>query len=90
MRSDGKEIIYITEVQVSQFAENMFQVRGKNEQRHIVMSESAYNCLTKDQIKKIEFESEILYFDLTTIETVGGGSVRCMMGEVFLSNIYLF
>ena len=83
MRSDGKEIIYITEVQVSQFAGNMLQISGKNEKRFVIMSESAYKCLTKDQIQKIELESKILFSNVKTIETVGGGSVRCMMGEVF-------
>ena len=84
LRSDGKEIIYITEVQVSQFAGNMLQVSSNNENRYVIMSESAYKFLTKDQIQKIELESKILYSDISTIQTVGGGSVRCMMGEVFI------
>ena len=80
---DGKEIIEITEGQVNQFAGNMLQVIGKNNNRYTVMSKSAYESLTKDQIKKIELESIILSSDVETIETVGGGSVRCMMCEIF-------
>jgi len=61
----------------------MLQVIGNDDIRYLVMSETAYKCLTKGLIQKIELESKILYSDLTTIEISGGGSVRCMMGEVF-------
>jgi len=86
LKEDGKEIITITEDQVNHFVGNMLQVIGENDKRYIVMSKTAYQCLTQDQIKTIELESDILFSDVTTIETVGGGSVRCMMGEVFIPN----
>ena len=82
LRQDGKEIITISEAQVNQFAGNMLQVIGKNGKRFIIMSETAYKSLTENR-KKIEEESKILYSDVAIIEAVGGGSVRCMMGEVF-------
>ena len=47
------------------------------------MSSSAYNSLTKIQIKKIENHSEIIHSSLNTIESVGGGSARCMLAEIF-------
>jgi len=84
LREDGKEIIAITEEQVNQFAGNMLQVIGKDDQRITVMSEAAFLCLTKEQISRIEASSKILHSDLHTIETAGGGSARCMMAEVFL------
>ncbi len=84
LKRDGKEIIAITEEQVNSFAGNMLQVAGSGDKRYLVMSSSAYNSLEKDQIEKIEKHCSILYSDLTTIETLGGGSARCMMAEVFL------
>ena len=84
LRMDGKEIIAISEEQVAHFAGNMLQVIGKNDERFTVMSEAAYRSLTPQQIATIEKSSTILYSDLTTIETAGGGSARCMMAEVFL------
>ena len=48
------------------------------------MSLSAYQSLTPEQISNIEKYSEIIYSDLETIETNGGGSARCMLAEVFL------
>ena len=83
LKKDGKEVIDITEVQMHQFAGNMLQVQGKDK-KYLVMSTAAHNSLTKAQVATIEKYSEILSSDLTTIETCGGGSARCMMAEVFL------
>lgn len=84
LKSDGKELIFITEDQVNNFAGNMLQVRGANDKRYLVMSDSAYNSLTKEQLAKIEKHTEILHASLDCIEACGGGSARCMMAEVFL------
>lgn len=84
LKKSGKEIIDITEKQMHQFTGNMLQVKGKNNELFLVMSQAAYNSLTKEQIKKIEKHCNIISSSLETIETCGGGSARCMMAEVFL------
>jgi hypothetical protein len=84
LKESGKEIVLITEEQVNNFAGNMLQVRGANEERFLIMSDAAYNVLTKDQITKIEKHCKILHASLDIIEACGGGSARCMMAEVFL------
>nr|WP_254661377.1 arginine deiminase-related protein [Aquimarina megaterium] len=84
LKNDGKEIIAITENQVNNFAGNMLQVVGLGDKRYIVMSSTAFKSLTKDQITRVEKHCAILHSDLNTIETLGGGSARCMMAEVFL------
>lgn len=84
LKADGKDIILVTEDQVNNFAGNMLQVKGKDDKRYLVMSNSAYQSLTKTQIHKIEEHCEILHANLDTIEACGGGSARCMMAEVFL------
>lgn len=86
LKKDGKEIITITEAQMHQFAGNMLQVRGHNDQRYLVMSQAAYDSLTETQISKIEQHCPIISSSLETIETCGGGSARCMMAEVFYQN----
>lgn len=87
LKEDGKEIISITEDQVNQFAGNMLQVVGKEDKRFLIMSSAAYESLTKAQISSIEKHCEILHSGLETIETLGGGSARCMMAEVFLPHV---
>lgn len=82
--NSGKEIIEISEEQMQQFAGNMLQVQNYEGKKFLVMSQSAYQSLTPEQILNIEKYSEIIYSDLKTIETNGGGSARCMLAEVFL------
>ena len=84
LKEDKKEIIAITEEQVNSFAGNMLQVLGSNNERYIVMSNSAFESLNKQQINQLEKHGKILYSSLDTIEACGGGSARCMMAEVFL------
>lgn len=84
LRGDDKEIILITEDQVNNFAGNMLEVKGRNDERFLVMSESAYKSLTKKQIAQLEAHVSIIHSSLDTIEACGGGSARCMMAEIFL------
>ena len=84
LKEDGKQVIGITEAQVQNFAGNMLQVRGANDERFLVMSQAAYASLTPQQIAKIENHCKIISSSLDTIEACGGGSARCMMAEVFL------
>ena len=84
LKEDGKEVIAISEVQMHSFAGNMLQVLGSNETPYLVMSTTAYESLQPDQLSKIRKHCEIIHADLSTIETCGGGSARCMMAEVFL------
>lgn len=80
----GKKAIEISYSQMNRFAGNMLQVQNKNGQRYLVMSSQAYHALSAEQVKELESYNPIIHSDLTTIETNGGGSARCMMAEVFL------
>ncbi|SMC65574.1 hypothetical protein SAMN06296427_105131 [Moheibacter sediminis] len=84
LKESGKEIISITEEQMNQFAGNMLQVGGMGSSKYLVMSQTAYNSLTPEQVEQIEKFNKIISVDINTIETLGGGSARCMMAEVFL------
>ncbi len=86
LKQDNKEIIKITEAQMHHFAGNMLQLQGKDK-KFLVMSQAAHQVLNEEQIKAINKHCEILSSDLTTIETCGGGSARCMMAEVFLPKV---
>ena len=87
LKGDGKEVITISEEQVNCFAGNMLQVLGTNEERYTVMSSSAFQSLTKQQLNQLKKHGEILHSSLDTIEACGGGSARCMMAEVFLNKV---
>jgi hypothetical protein len=83
-KEDRKKVIDITEDQVVHFAGNMLQVRGKDDERFLIMSQQAFESLTQSQLSQIQQHCQIISSSLETIEICGGGSARCMMAEVFL------
>jgi hypothetical protein len=84
LEKTGKEIVDISYNQMESFAGNMLQVRNESGQTFLVMSKAAYDSLTSAQIEALSAKTELLPFDISTIEYYGGGSVRCMMAEIFL------
>lgn len=80
----GKEIINLSYEQMNEFAGNMLEVKNTEGKSFMVMSQQAYDSLFDYQVESIEKHCEIISAPLTTIETLGGGSARCMMAEVFL------
>ena len=84
LHEDGKKVIEISEDQVNNFAGNMLQLKGTNDQSYLVMSQSALESLRPAQVQLLEVHATIISSKLDTIEACGGGSARCMMAEVFL------
>jgi|TARA_B110000503_G_scaffold45225_1_gene73941 hypothetical protein len=82
LEDDNKELIIISENQLSSFAGNMIELKVNNDSI-IIMSQNAYESLDDAQIKKISKYSEIISSSVDTIEKYGGGSVRCMIAEIF-------
>ncbi|MFN3299180.1 MAG: citrulline utilization hydrolase CtlX [Sediminibacterium sp.] len=82
--NSGKIIIEINFNQMNHFAGNMLQVHNTSGEKFLVMSSQAFNSLTSEQISTIHSFNKIIHSDITTIETNGGGSARCMMAEIFL------
>jgi hypothetical protein len=83
LEKSGKEIISISEEQMHAFAGNMLQLQNKEGEKFLVMSQAAFDSLTEQQIKRLELYNELIVISIPTIEKTGGGSVRCMMAEIF-------
>ena len=81
----GKECIPISVDQMNHFAGNMLQVHNDRQEPLLVMSSQAFASLDPAQIAKLSQFNRIIHAPLTTIETNGGGSARCMMAEIHLS-----
>ncbi len=77
-------IIDISLDQVSHFAGNMLGLKNNEGKNLLIMSQTALNSLSDTQIEQITKYTEILPLDVKTIETIGGGSTRCMISELFL------
>ena len=82
----GKQIVGLSLEQVDQFAGNALEVVTP-EGPLWVMSTAAFDSLSEEQRDALVSPpgTRILHADLSTIERYGGGSARCMMGEVFLN-----
>jgi hypothetical protein len=80
----GKAVIDITQEQMNHFAGNMLQVENGKGEKLLVMSSQAYHSLSAGQINILTGYNRIVHAPLTTIETNGGGSARCMMAEIHL------
>lgn len=79
------EIIDISLQQVEEsFCGNILQLRGSDHASLIVMSHRALSGFTPAQTRRLEEHGTILPMGLETIESVGGGSARCMLAEIFL------
>lgn len=84
LESTDHTIIGITREQMHAFAGNMLVVQAKNGEKYLVMSQTAFDILKKEQLRMLEAYAKLLPISIPTIEKEGGGSIRCMMTEVFL------
>ncbi|HYW75897.1 MAG TPA: arginine deiminase-related protein, partial [Gammaproteobacteria bacterium] len=83
LESAGKEVIPLSLEQIAGFGANILQLSGSAGEV-IAMSESARSSLGSEVIRRLEAHGEIVSAPIPTIEQCGGGSVRCMLAEVFL------
>jgi len=79
-----KEIISISFDQMNRFAGNMLEVKNTSGETLIVMSQNAFNALESEQKGALGKFGKLIYVNINTIETNGGGSARCMMAEIHL------
>jgi len=86
----GHDVIEIQYDEIEQFAGNMLELASWDEAlgdyRLLVMSETARRALRPEVYTRLSAGTDyILAVPVPTIERLGGGSVRCMIAEVFLS-----
>ena len=77
------QVIDITFEQMNHFAGNMLELKTNDDKSILALSQSAFDILTSNQKTEIEKFTEFVPLDIKTIETIGGGSVRCMIAEIF-------
>lgn len=65
------------------FCGNLLQVQDGKGNPVTVLSSTAYSMLTESQKKELATFGKLLPVPIPTIEAVGGGSIRCMMAEIF-------
>jgi len=77
------EILYLSIEQVKNFSGNALVVRNIDNEAKFLISSSGLKALDLIQKKFIEKYYDIVDINIPTIEKIGGGSVRCMLLELF-------
>jgi len=82
--SKTHEVVDITLQQMDHLCGNAIEVQSRLGVPIMAMSTQAYNSFTADQINAIRRHvADIAHAPVDTLEKVGGGSVRCTVGELF-------
>jgi hypothetical protein len=89
LRGTGREVVEIGHAEIVRFGGNMLELGSWDEAlgdcRVIIMSEAARHALPADAFARLSAcTDEVVAVPVPTIERLGGGSVRCMLAEVFL------
>jgi hypothetical protein len=79
----GKEIIKISFAQMRKFCGNILELKNPEGDALIAMSATAKAGFSRSQIESLESHGKIVAIPVPTIEEFGGGSLRCMLAEVF-------
>ncbi|MDH3647592.1 MAG: arginine deiminase-related protein [Gammaproteobacteria bacterium] len=84
--STGHEMVEISYQQMESFAGNMLELQGRD---HLIvaMSQSARDSLNDKQVDALTRHAEIVSCPIHTLEYYGGGSVRCMLAEIYLPQV---
>jgi hypothetical protein len=80
----GHKVIAISFAQMNSFAGNMISVESRKNEPHLLLSQSAFESLLPGQIHALSGFVELLPIKVDTIQSVGGGSVRCMVAGIHL------
>ncbi|EKB48033.1 citrulline utilization hydrolase CtlX [Cecembia lonarensis] len=84
LERSGKKMIPITAKQKFKFSGNMLELRNPAGEKFTIMSAAAHASLNKVQLHAIQRHTSLIVPKIPTIEKLGGGSVRCMLAEIFL------
>jgi hypothetical protein len=81
----GRTLVSIDASQVAHFAGNVLELRAADGSSVLALSQQARDALRPSDLELLQRSVDrIASAPVATIETLGGGSVRCMLAEVFL------
>lgn len=83
LEDSGKEVVLISMAQMYGMCGNILQTINNKGDKLMVMSERAKSNFTSNDMEVLERNGLVVPVKIDTIETVGGGSARCMMAEIF-------
>jgi hypothetical protein len=83
----NRTLIDVDYEQMRQFACNLIELKSRSGSPVIALSSVARQSFRPDQLRALESFGELAEADIRTIESVGGGSVRCMIADIHLPRL---
>jgi hypothetical protein len=85
LTAGGRAVEIIDRSQMGQFAANLLELRSRTDETLLAASSRGLACLAPAARERVAGAVDrIVSVPVPTIEDLGGGSVRCMLAEVFL------
>ena len=78
------EVVEISLPQLSQFCGNVLELQDGRGLPIMAMSTQAFEAFSEDQRRfMLRHVADLIHAPIHTLEAVGGGGVRCALGELF-------
>ncbi len=84
LEETGHEVMRLSYDQLDAFAGNMLELRSASGERVVAMSSQAWDSLNTVQRETLQANGKIVRCPIDTVESLAGGSVRCMLAEIHL------
>lgn len=84
LRDTGHDVVDISYDQVGKFCGNVIELESFYGEQVMVMSSAAHSAFNQSQKEQLlNGVARLVHADISTIEKVGGGGVRCTIAELF-------
>ena len=84
LRDTGHDVLTLSFDQLDAFAGNMLELRNRDGERVLAMSQRAFDSLADEQKSILQSKAQVVAVAIDDIEDSAGGSVRCMLAEIHL------
>jgi hypothetical protein len=82
IEKSGKKLVELSYYQMNLFSGNILEVLNGSGKPVWLLSETAISGYTYEQINELGGKDSAVYVKIPTIETIGGGSLRCMLAGI--------
>ena len=79
----SRKVISLSNEQIKNFAANSLEVLNQDGHRKLIISTRGWGSLTLKQQNIILASCGVITSNVETIETVGGGGIRCMLTGLY-------
>lgn len=78
----NKELVCVCVNQLRNMCCNVLELYNQQGRRKMVMSQRAFEAFNPEQRKQLTQDADLIVSDISTIESISGGSARCMLAEI--------